>query len=129
MDSSAVSKQLPSLVLYEGGKETKRRPLVDRRAVVTPYTFTEVCMYVLKAFFSSANFYGVNKVYYGYNNNSARASPFFVHFFAVTTRLQSSIFFFFFMEDVNKRRQILPLFEFLEFNSRRVGLHLTKLVS
>ena len=56
MDSSAVSKQLPSLVLYEGGKETKRRPLVDRRAVVTPYTFTEVCMYVLKAFFSSANF-------------------------------------------------------------------------
>ena len=56
VDSSAVSKQLPSLVLYEGGKETKRRPLVDRRAVVTPYTFTEVCMYVLKAFFSSANF-------------------------------------------------------------------------
>ncbi|KAM7444071.1 Thioredoxin-related transmembrane protein 2 [Porites harrisoni] len=42
VDSSAVSKQLPSLVLYEGGKETKRRPLVDRRAVVTPYTFTEV---------------------------------------------------------------------------------------
>ena len=50
-------------------------------------------------------------MYYGYNNNFARASRFFVHFFAVTTRLQSS--FFFFMEDVNKRRQILPLFEFL----------------
>ena len=50
-------------------------------------------------------------MYYGYNNNFARASRFFVHFFAVTTRLQSSIFFF--MEDVNKRRQILPLFEFL----------------
>ena len=49
-------------------------------------------------------------MYYGYNNNFARASRFFEHFFAVTTRLQSSIFF---MEDVNKRRQILPLFEFL----------------
>ena len=51
-------------------------------------------------------------MYYGYNNNFARASRFFVHFFTVTTRLQSSIFFFF-MEDVNNRRQILPLFEFL----------------
>ena len=53
-------------------------------------------------------------MYYEYNNNFARASRFFVHFFTVTTRLQSSIFFFFFfMGDVNKRRQILPLFEFL----------------
>ena len=42
VDESAVSKQLPSLILYEGGKETKRRPLVDRRGVITPYTFTEV---------------------------------------------------------------------------------------
>ena len=50
-------------------------------------------------------------MYHGYNNNLARASRFFVHFFTVTTRLQSSIFFF--MEDVKKRRQILPLFEFL----------------
>lgn len=43
VDGSAVSKQLPTLILYEGGKETKRRPLVDRRGVITPYTFTEVC--------------------------------------------------------------------------------------
>lgn len=42
VDGSAVSKQLPTLILYEGGKETKRRPLVDRRGVITPYTFTEV---------------------------------------------------------------------------------------
>jgi len=42
VDGSAVSKQLPSLILYEGGKETKRRPLVDRRGVITKYTFTEV---------------------------------------------------------------------------------------
>ena len=42
MDGSAISKQLPSLILFEGGKETKRRPLVDRRGVITPYTFTEV---------------------------------------------------------------------------------------
>ena len=34
-------------------------------------------------------------MYYGYNNNFARASRFFVHFFAVTTRLQSSIYFFY----------------------------------
>ena len=42
VDGSAISKQLPSLILFEGGKETKRRPLVDRRGVITPYTFTEV---------------------------------------------------------------------------------------
>ncbi|KAL9964972.1 hypothetical protein ACROYT_G028690 [Oculina patagonica] len=44
VDGSAVSKQLPSFsaILYEGGKETKRRPLVDRRGVITPYTFTEI---------------------------------------------------------------------------------------
>lgn len=42
VDGSIVSKQLPSLILYEGGRETKRRPLVDRRGVVAPYTFTEV---------------------------------------------------------------------------------------
>ena len=42
VDGSAISKQLPSLILYEGGKETKRRPLVDRRGVITKYTFTEV---------------------------------------------------------------------------------------
>lgn len=42
VDGSAVSKQLPSLILYEGGKETKRRPLVERRGVITKYTFTEV---------------------------------------------------------------------------------------
>ncbi|XP_068751169.1 thioredoxin-related transmembrane protein 2-A-like isoform X2 [Montipora capricornis] len=42
VDGSVVSKQLPSLILYEGGRETKRRPLVDRRGVVAPYTFTEV---------------------------------------------------------------------------------------
>jgi len=42
VDGSAVSRQLPSLILYEGGKETKRRPLVDRRGVITKYTFTEV---------------------------------------------------------------------------------------
>ena len=42
MDGSAVSKQLPSLILYEGGKETRRKPLVDRRGVITKYTFTEV---------------------------------------------------------------------------------------
>ena len=34
-------------------------------------------------------------MYYGYNNNFARASRFFVDFFAVTTRLQSSFFFFY----------------------------------
>ncbi|XP_022791670.1 thioredoxin-related transmembrane protein 2-B-like isoform X2 [Stylophora pistillata] len=42
VDESVISKQLPSLILFEGGKETKRRPLVDRKRVITPYTFTEV---------------------------------------------------------------------------------------
>ena len=44
---------------------------------------------------------GLNKQ----NNNSARASRFFVHFFAVTARLRrEKCLISRFMEDVNKRR-------------------------
>ena len=46
VDNSAVSKQLPTLILLEGGKETKRKPFVDKKCAITPYTFSEVCVYV-----------------------------------------------------------------------------------
>ena len=52
------------------------------------------------------------------NNNSARASRFFVHFFVVTARLRrDKNLFSRFMEDVNKRRlNFLSLSE-LEYDS------------
>ena len=40
----------------------------------------------------------------GQNNNSARASSFFVHFFAVTSRKTGKCLISPFMEDVKKRR-------------------------
>ena len=68
--------------------------------------------------------------------NFARAALFLVHFFVVTTRLRRKISCF--MENVGKRLQIslsfdefrYPIFDiqfiFLQYNSRRVRLHLTK---
>ncbi|XP_031559330.1 thioredoxin-related transmembrane protein 2-B-like [Actinia tenebrosa] len=41
IDSSVLSKQVPSILVYEGGKETKRRPTVNIKSVVAPYSFTE----------------------------------------------------------------------------------------
>ena len=70
--------------------------------------------------------------FYKKNNNFARASRFFVHFFArfcTTTTWKCLISRF--MECVNKqRRNFISLSELgygpSEFNSRRVRLHLTK---
>ena len=44
VDNSAISKQLPTLILFEGGKETKRKPFVNTKAVIIPYTFSEVSL-------------------------------------------------------------------------------------
>ncbi|EDO43837.1 predicted protein [Nematostella vectensis] len=41
VDASIISKQLPTVIVFEGGKEIKRKPSVDSRAVISPYTFTE----------------------------------------------------------------------------------------
>ena len=111
MDSSAVSKQLPSLVLYEGGKETKRRPLVDRRAVVTPYTFTEVCNACFEGIFFQCKFLGGKQGVLWVQQQLCTCITLFCTF--LYRHYTTTIFNVFFMEDVNKRRQILPLFEFL----------------
>ena len=72
--------------------------------------------------------------FYKQNNNCARASRFFVHFFArfcTTTTWKCLISRF--TEDVNKQRRNFIYLSVLgygpkEFNSRRVRLHLTKQV-
>ena len=66
------------------------------------------------------------------NDNFARASHFFVHFFAVFARLRRENFARF-MENVNKqRRNLISLLKLgyvpEEFNSSCVRLHLTKQV-
>ena len=61
------------------------------------------------------------------NNNFARATRFFVHFFAVVARLQrETAFFSRFLEDGNKRQQFAFSFPELwrsplEFNSKKIA--------
>ena len=75
-----------------------------------------------------------NNKFYKQNKNFARTSRFFVHFFArfCTTATRKCLISRF-MEDVNKQRRnfISPSglgYGPKEFNSKRVRLHLTKLV-
>ena len=42
MSTSPLSKQLPSLVLFQGGKEVMRRPQVDKKCRAVSWSFTEV---------------------------------------------------------------------------------------
>lgn len=42
MSASPLSKQLPSLVLFQGGKEVMRRPQVDKKGRAVSWSFTEV---------------------------------------------------------------------------------------
>lgn len=42
VSTSPLSKQLPSLVLFQGGKEVMRRPQVDKKGRAVSWTFTEV---------------------------------------------------------------------------------------
>ncbi|XP_045903912.1 thioredoxin-related transmembrane protein 2-B [Micropterus dolomieu] len=41
VSASPLSKQLPSLVLFQGGKEVMRRPQVDKKGRAVSWTFTE----------------------------------------------------------------------------------------
>ena len=43
VSASPLSKQLPSLVIFQGGKEVMRRPQVDKKGRAVSWTFTEVC--------------------------------------------------------------------------------------
>lgn len=42
VSASPLSKQLPSLVLFQGGKEVMRRPQVDKKGRAVSWSFTEV---------------------------------------------------------------------------------------
>ncbi|XP_010769651.1 thioredoxin-related transmembrane protein 2-B-like, partial [Notothenia coriiceps] len=41
VSASPLSKQLPSLVLFQGGKEVMRRPQVDKKGRAVSWSFTE----------------------------------------------------------------------------------------
>ena len=59
------------------------------------------------------------------NNNFARASRFFVHFFAVTARLRhEDVYFTRFVEDVNARPRLS--FSYLELSIQFFGIQLQK---
>ena len=42
VSTSPLSKQLPSLILFQGGKEVMRRPQVDKKGRAVSWSFTEV---------------------------------------------------------------------------------------
>ena len=46
MSASPLSKQLPSLVLFQGGKEVMRRPQVDKKGRAVSWSFTDVRLMV-----------------------------------------------------------------------------------
>jgi thiol-disulfide isomerase/thioredoxin len=54
VSDSAYSRQLPTVVLYKGGKEVKRRPFVDHKGVVVRFPFTQQNL---------ANAFDLNNVY------------------------------------------------------------------
>lgn len=45
VSTSPLTKQLPTLILFQGGKEVMRRPQIDKKGRAVSWTFSEVgCM-------------------------------------------------------------------------------------
>nr|XP_046151514.1 thioredoxin-related transmembrane protein 2-A isoform X2 [Oncorhynchus gorbuscha]XP_046151515.1 thioredoxin-related transmembrane protein 2-A isoform X2 [Oncorhynchus gorbuscha] len=44
VSTSSLAKQLPSLVLFQSGREVMRRPMVDNKFRAVSWTFSEVCV-------------------------------------------------------------------------------------
>ena len=42
INTSSLSKQLPTLILFQGGKESMRRPLVNEKGKLIPFVLTYV---------------------------------------------------------------------------------------
>lgn len=42
MSTSPLTKQLPTLILFQGGKEVMRRPQIDKKGRAVSWTFSEV---------------------------------------------------------------------------------------
>lgn len=42
VSTSPLAKQLPSVVLFQGGKEVMRRPMVDKKGRAVSWNFNEV---------------------------------------------------------------------------------------
>lgn len=47
VDSSSWSKQLPSVIVFENGKETNRKPFISPKGTVVRYRFTKVCSFMI----------------------------------------------------------------------------------
>jgi len=66
IDTSSLSKQLPTVILYKKGIETKRRPFIDSKGTVFPFIFSYDN--VVKEF-------DLNSVYYECKNNPVVIKP------------------------------------------------------
>ena len=48
MDSGSWSKQLPTVIVFENGKETNRKPFISPKGTVVRYKFSKVSnMYIV----------------------------------------------------------------------------------
>ena len=134
LNLSAVPQEINSreiwLLLTFQANWNKRGKVWKKRIHFQSDVFAAVAVVCDKA--RTATRTSKNNTFYKQDNNFARSSRFFVHFFArfcTTTAWKCLISRF--MEDVNKQRRNFISLSVLgcgpkEFNSRRVRLHLTK---
>lgn len=47
INTSTLSKQLPTVILFQNGKETMRRPLVNDKGKLIPFAFTYVSIIII----------------------------------------------------------------------------------
>ena len=66
VSTSPLSKQLPTVILFEKSVETKRRPFVDSKGTVFPFVFS--CDNLVKDF-------DLNKIYFECKNNQIAVKP------------------------------------------------------
>ena len=66
ISSSSLSKQLPTVVLFQKGKEVKRRPFVDSKGTVFNFLMT---------YDNIVRDFDLNKIYYECKNNQIEVKP------------------------------------------------------
>jgi thiol-disulfide isomerase/thioredoxin len=70
IDTSSLSKQLPTVILFKNGTEAKRRPFIDSKGTIFPFIFS--LENIVKEF-------DLNSVYYEAKNNPLVVRPFKQH--------------------------------------------------
>ncbi|KAM3913027.1 thioredoxin-related transmembrane protein 2 [Leptodactylus fuscus] len=73
VSTSPLSKQLPTLILFEGGKETLRRPQVDKKGRAVSWSFTQEN--VIREFNLNELYQKAKKIYKNQDEAGAEETP------------------------------------------------------